>query len=93
MVEAASDVLSVDDVDGLGHVQDFGLPVVLPAGFGPEQTLISDFEHHLNKIISISDYLSLIRLNFNAGTPEQPKHILLFCLSIHLEDATITYLN
>ena len=54
MVKSAGDVLSVDDVDGLGHVQDFGLPVVLPSRFGPEQTFISNFEHHLNKIISIS---------------------------------------
>ena len=55
MVKSAGDVLSVDDVDGLGHVQDFGLPVVLPSRFGPEQTFISNFEHHLNKIISISN--------------------------------------
>jgi hypothetical protein len=55
MVKSASDVLSVNDVDGLGHVQDFGFPIVLPSRFGPEQTLISNFEHHLNKIISISN--------------------------------------
>ncbi len=55
MVKPADDVLSVDDVDGLGHVQDFGFPIVLPSRFGPEQTFISNFEHHLNKIISISN--------------------------------------
>ena len=30
MIERAGDVLGVGDVNGLGHVQDFGLPVVLP---------------------------------------------------------------
>ena len=54
MVESTGNVLSVDGVDGLGHVQDFRFPIVLPSRFGPEQTLISNFEHHLNKIISIS---------------------------------------
>ena len=51
MVESAGDVLSIDNVDCLGHVQDFGFPIVLPSRLGPEQTFISNFEHHLNKII------------------------------------------
>ena len=44
MVEAAGHVLSGAGVDGLGHVQNTWLPVVLPAGLGPEETLISDAE-------------------------------------------------
>lgn len=46
VVEAAGDVLRVGRVDGLGHVQDLGLPGVLPAGLGPEQTLVPDAESH-----------------------------------------------
>ena len=49
-------VVSWGDVGGLvgfdhsGHVEDFGLPVVLPAGNCPEQALISDSESHLFSI-------------------------------------------
>ena len=45
-------VISAGDVGGLvrlnhsGHVEDFGLPVVLPARNRPEQTLISDSKSH-----------------------------------------------
>lgn len=46
MVEPAGDVLGIGRVDGFGHVEDLGLPGVLPPGFGPEQALISDSEHH-----------------------------------------------
>ena len=46
MVEAAGHILRVGRVDGLGHVEDLRLPGVLPPGFGPEQALISDSEHH-----------------------------------------------
>lgn len=31
VVEPAGDVLSVDNVDGLRHVQNFRLPVIFPA--------------------------------------------------------------
>ena len=48
------DVLSSGWGDGLGHVQDFGFPVVLPSRFSPEQALISDSKRHLNKIININ---------------------------------------
>ena len=46
VVEAASHVLSGGGVDGLGHVEDAWLPVVLPAGLGPEETLVTDAERH-----------------------------------------------
>lgn len=46
VVEAAGDVLRVGRVDGLGHVEDLGLPGVLPPRLGPEQALIPDAEHH-----------------------------------------------
>lgn len=46
MIEAAGDILSIGGVDGFRHVEDLRLPIVLPPGFGPEQTLISDSEHH-----------------------------------------------
>ena len=45
-VEPADHVLGVGRVDRFGHVQDLGLPVILPARFGPEQALVSDSEHH-----------------------------------------------
>jgi hypothetical protein len=45
-VEAAGDVLGDGGVDGLGHLEHLGVPVVLPARFGPEQTLVADSEHH-----------------------------------------------
>jgi hypothetical protein len=46
VVEAAGNVLSIWRVDGLGHVQNLWLPGILPARLGPEQTLISNAEHH-----------------------------------------------
>lgn len=39
-------VLSGSRVDWFGHVQDLGFPVIFPPRLGPEQTLISDPEHH-----------------------------------------------
>ena len=50
VVESAGDVLSISGVDGLGHVEDLGLPGVLPAGFGPEEALVPNAKHHLNTI-------------------------------------------
>lgn len=47
VIETAGKVLRVDCIDRFRHVQDLGLPVVLPARFSPEQTLVSDSEHHL----------------------------------------------
>ena len=46
VVEAAGDVLRVGRVDGLGHVQNLGLPGVLPPRFGPEEALVPDPKHH-----------------------------------------------
>ena len=45
-------IVSGGDVGGLvwlnhsGHVEDFGLPIVLPSWDGPEQTFVSDSESH-----------------------------------------------
>jgi hypothetical protein len=47
VIETTGEVLSIDGIDGFWHVQDFGFPVVLPARFSPEQTLVSDSEHHV----------------------------------------------
>lgn len=52
MVESAGDVLSIDWVDGFWHVQDLGLPSVLPAGLGPKQALVPYAKYHLNKLSS-----------------------------------------
>ena len=46
VVESAGDILRVGGVDGLGHVQNLGLPGVLPPGFGPEETLVANPKHH-----------------------------------------------
>jgi hypothetical protein len=52
VVESAGDVLSISGVDGFGHVEDLGLPSVLPARLGPEQALIPNAKYHLNKLSS-----------------------------------------
>lgn len=52
VVESAGDVLSISGVDGFGHVEDLGLPGVLPAGLGPEQALVPNAKYHLNKLSS-----------------------------------------
>lgn len=46
VIVSHDDVLSVDGVDDLGHVENLGFPVVLPTGFRPKQTLVPDPEHH-----------------------------------------------
>jgi len=46
VVEPAGDVLSISGVDGFGHVEDLGLPGVLPPRFGPEEALVADPKHH-----------------------------------------------
>ncbi len=51
VVVARGDVGCLVGLDHSGHVEDFGLPVVLPAGDGPEQALISDFKSHLFSIL------------------------------------------
>lgn len=47
MVESTGDVLRIDRVDRLWHVQDLRLPGVLPAGLGPEQALVPNAKYHL----------------------------------------------
>jgi hypothetical protein len=76
VVEAAGDILGVGRVDGLGHVEDLGLPGILPAGFGPEQALISDSEHHQ---INYQQLSNIIKANTQINThrhrqPPNPKY-------------------
>jgi len=49
VIVAASHSLGVLGVAGSRTVEDLRMPVVLPAGASPEQTLIPDLKHHAIK--------------------------------------------
>lgn len=50
-VESAGDILCDRRVDGFGHLQYFGIPVVLPSRLSPKQAFVTDSEYHYNKLI------------------------------------------
>jgi hypothetical protein len=55
MIVSGGDVGGLVGLDHSGHIEDFGFPVVFPAGNRPKQTFISDSESHL---LSISIFIN-----------------------------------
>ena len=51
MIITASYTNSVVGMGGSGRVEVFGVPIVLPAGSGPEKGLVSDFINHFECLI------------------------------------------
>ena len=51
MIIAASYTNCIVGMGGSGGVEVFGVPIVLPAGSGPEEGLVSDFINHFECLI------------------------------------------